>query len=68
MNPNAYIDFKITEDTAADLYPAPPLRYPNNREYVKAEVAAWVAVQVAGNISICWIHKQQQRLKMMLKQ
>jgi hypothetical protein len=48
---NAYIDFKITEDTAADLYPSATLRYLNNREYVKAEVAAWVATQVSGNIS-----------------
>ena len=48
---NAYIDYKITQDTAADLYPSASLRYLNNREYVKAEVAAWVAVQVAGNIS-----------------
>ena len=48
---NAYIDFKITQDTAANLYPNATLRYLNNREYVKAEVAAWVAVQVAGNIA-----------------
>ena len=48
---NAYIDYKITQDTAADLYPSASLRYLNNREYIKAEVAAWVAVQVAGNIS-----------------
>ena len=48
---NAYIDFKITQDTAANLYPNATLRYLNNREYVKAEVASWVAVQVAGNIA-----------------
>ena len=47
----AFIDYKIVEDSAADLYPNTSLRYLNNREYVKAEVAAWVAVQVAGNIS-----------------
>ena len=48
---NAFLDFKITQDTAANLYPNATLRYLNNREYVKAEVAAWVAVQVAGNIA-----------------
>ena len=48
---NAFIDFKIAQDTAADLYPNASNRITNNLEYIKAEVAAWVAVQVAGNIS-----------------
>ena len=48
---NAFIDFKIAQDTAADLYPNTSNRITNNLEYIKAEVAAWVAVQVAGNIS-----------------
>ena len=48
---NAFIDYKIAQDTAADLYPNTSARITNNLEYVKAEVAAWVAVQVAGNVS-----------------
>ena len=48
---NAFINFKVAQDTAADLYPNTSARITNNLEYVKAEVAAWVAVQVAGNIS-----------------
>ena len=48
---NAFIDYKIAQDTAADLFPNTSARITNNLEYVKAEVAAWVAVQVAGNLS-----------------
>ena len=48
---NAFINFKVAQDTAADLYPNTSARITNNLEYVKAEVAAWVAVQVAGNVS-----------------
>lgn len=48
---NAFIDYKIIEDTAQNLYPNTSARFLNNKEYVKAEVAAWVAVQVSGNIA-----------------
>ena len=44
---NAFIDFKIAQDTAADLYPNTSNRITNNLEYIKAEVAAWVAVQLS---------------------
>ena len=59
---NAFIDFKIAQDTAADLYPnnQTELQY---LEYIQAEVAAWVAVQVAGNISICRLYKTCGRYK-----
>ena len=48
---NAFIDFKVAQDTAADLYPNTSARITNNLDYIKSEVAAWVAVQVAGNVS-----------------